>query len=97
VQDGGVQPQPVVLVVGRDDLGEVVAECVLGDGNLKKIVQLGEFGGLEVEGHGDERLDALDIRSLSLENSMGVLPAAAMREKGKVVRRRARVNLGQRR
>jgi hypothetical protein len=43
------------------------------------------------------RVDALDVDSLSLENSVGVLLAAAMREKGKVVRRWTRVNLGQRR
>jgi hypothetical protein len=82
VQDGGVQPQPVVLIVGRDNLGEVVGECVLGDGNLKKIAQLGEFGGLEVEGNEDERLDALDVHSLSLENSVGGTPSGSHEEEG---------------
>jgi hypothetical protein len=83
----------------------VVGEGVLGDGNLQEIAPLGEVGGLEVEGDGDERLDALDRRGLSPKRGVvvcsgergggrGSSAAAAM---GEAARRGGATTLGRRR
>jgi hypothetical protein len=50
----------------------VVGESVVDDGNLEEVSPLGEVGGLEVEGDGDDGLDALDGGGLSLESGVGV-------------------------
>jgi hypothetical protein len=62
----------------------VVGEGVLGDGNLQEIVLLGEVGGLEVEGDGDERLDALDRRGLSPKRGVVVCSGGRGRGKGEL-------------
>jgi hypothetical protein len=62
----------------------VVGEGVLGDGDLEEVAPLGEVGGLEVEGDGDEGLDALDGDGLSPESGMGMGLSMAAMEEGEV-------------
>jgi hypothetical protein len=60
-----VDPQSVVVILGRDSRGEVVGEGVLSDSNLKWICTTWWNWGFEVEGDGDEDFDALNYRDVS--------------------------------
>jgi hypothetical protein len=59
-QEGGVKAEPLLVVGGWDDRGEVVVEGVGADNDEHHAVPFGEVRRLEIKSDGDESLDTLD-------------------------------------